>query len=73
MFTDVGNYFIWGVIIGIIVAFIGFFGSFKLLQSIQIVFALFLAIGAVLAIVIVNPNWFSIFINLFNIQIPKVA
>ncbi len=73
LFTDVGNYFIWGVLIGVIIALVGFFGSFKLLQSIQLIFALFLAIGAILAIIIVNPNWFSIFINLFNIQIPKIA
>ena len=73
VFTNVGNFLIWGVSIGLLIAALGFFGTFKLLQSIQLVCALFLAIGAVIAIIVVNPDFFEIFVNLFNIQVPKVA
>lgn len=73
LFTDLGNYFVWGVGIGLLIAFFGFFGSFKLLQMVQLVFALFLAIGAVIAVVLVNPDWFAIAFNLFNFQVPRVA
>jgi Mn2+/Fe2+ NRAMP family transporter len=72
-FTDVGNFFIWGISIGLLLAFFGFFGSYKILQSVQLIFAVFLAFGAVVAIIVVNPDWLSIFSNLFNIQVPKVA
>jgi Mn2+/Fe2+ NRAMP family transporter len=73
LFTNIGNYFIWGVSIGLFFAFLGLIGTYELLQKIQLVFALFLAFGAIVAIVIVKPNFLDIFINSINIQIPKVA
>ncbi len=73
LFTGIGNYFMWGVIIGLLIAIIGFFGSFKMMQAIQLIFAVFLAIGAVVAVVIVDPDWSAIAVNLFSFKIPKVA
>lgn len=73
LFTDVGNYLIWGIGIGLLIAFFGFFGSYKILQSVQLVFALFLALGAIIAVVVVNPYWLAIFTNMFVVQVPKVA
>jgi len=72
-FTDIGNYLIWGVGIGLLLAFFGFFGSYKILQSVQLIFALFLAFGAIVAVIVINPDWLSIFTNMFSIQVPKVA
>ena len=73
MFTNIGNYIIWGVGIGLFFAFLGIIGSYELLQKIQIFFALFLAFGAIIAIVVVKPDFLDIFVNSFNIQVPKVA
>ncbi|HEC81948.1 MAG TPA: hypothetical protein ENI42_05955 [Thermoplasmatales archaeon] len=73
LFTGVGNYFVWGIVVGLFIAFVGFFGSFKLLQSVQLVFALFLAAGAVVAVVIVNPDWLAMVFNLFSFRVPQVA
>jgi len=73
LFTNVGNYLIWGVSIGLFFAFLGVIGSYQLLQKIQVVFALFLAFGAIVAIIVVKPDFFDIFVNAFHIQVPKIA
>jgi hypothetical protein len=43
------------------------------MQSIQLVCALFLAFGALVAILIVNPEWGALISSLFSFQIPQVA
>jgi len=73
LFTNFGNYMFWGIGLGLFFAALGFFGSFELLQKIQLVFALFLAFGAIIAIIVVEPDFFDIFVASFNIQVPKVA
>jgi hypothetical protein len=73
LFTDVGNYMVWGIGIGLFIAGLGFFGTYDLLQKIQLVFALFLAFGAIIAIIVVKPDFVDIFLNSFNIQVPKIA
>ena len=37
LFTNVGNYLIWGVSIGLFFAFLGLIGTYELLQKIQLI------------------------------------
>lgn len=73
LFTNVGNYFIWGVGIGLLIAFFGFFGTLRIMEIVQLVFAVFLAIGAIVAVMVVNPDWLNVFQGLVTIQVPRVA
>lgn len=73
LFTNIGNYFIWGVGIGLLIAFFGFFGTLRIMEIVQLVFAVFLAIGAIVAVMVVNPEWLNVFQGLVTVQIPRVA
>ncbi len=73
LFTNVGNYFIWGIGIGLLIAFFGFFGTLRIMEIVQLIFAVFLAIGAIVAVMVVNPDWLNVFQGLVTIQVPRVA
>ncbi|MBN1860132.1 MAG: divalent metal cation transporter [Candidatus Thermoplasmatota archaeon] len=73
LFTNIGNYFVWGVGIGLLIAFFGFFGTLRIMEIVQLVFAVFLAIGAIVAVMVVNPEWLNVFQGLVTVQIPRVA
>lgn len=73
LFTNIGNYFIWGVGIGLLIAFFGLFGTLRIMEIVQLVFAVFLAIGAIVAVMVVNPEWLNVFQGLVTVQIPRVA
>jgi len=73
LFTSVGNYFIWGVGIGLLIAFFGFFGTLRIMEIVQLVFAVFLAIGAIVAVMVVNPEWLTVIQGLVTVQVPRVA
>jgi hypothetical protein len=73
LLTNVGNFFIWGVGIGLAIAFFGFLGTLRVMEIVQLVCAVFLAIGAIIAVVVVNPDWLNVFQGLFAVQVPKVA
>jgi Mn2+/Fe2+ NRAMP family transporter len=72
-FTNIGNFIIWGVSLGLVIALLGFVSTYKIIEKIQLVFAVFLSLGALIAVAVVKPDWFAIFNGLFTIQIPKVA
>jgi hypothetical protein len=73
LFTNIGNYFIWGVGIGLLIAFFGLFGTLRIMEIVQLVFAVFLAIGAIVAVIVVNPDWLTVFQGLVTVQVPRVA
>lgn len=73
LFTNVGNFIIWGISIGGVIALFGFISTYKVVEKIQLVFALFLSIGALIAVVVVHPDWFAMFKGFFIIQVPKIA
>jgi hypothetical protein len=73
LFTNVGNYFIWGVSIGLLIAFFGFFGTLRVMEIVQLTCAIFLAIGAIVAVMVVNPDWLSVLEGLVTFQVPRVA
>jgi len=71
--TGTGSYIVWGIGLSLAVALVGIMGTFKLLEKIQLIFCLLLAVGAIIAIIVVNPPWLKIFLNLFNFRaIPRV-
>ena len=72
-FTNTGNYIIWGVSLGLIIALLGFASSYKIIEKIQLVFAVFLSFGAIVAVAVVRPDWFAVLNGLFTIQVPKLA
>jgi hypothetical protein len=73
LFTNIGNYFMWGVGIGLLIAFFGFFGTLRIMEIVQLVFAIFLAIGAIIAVLVVHPDWLGVLQGLVTVQIPRVA
>ncbi len=72
-FTNVGNFIIWGVSIGLAIALLGFASSYRVIEKIQLVFAVFLSFGALIAVAVVHPDWFSMLDGFFTIQVPTVA
>ncbi|GEM_PF-1063639 len=72
-FTNVGNFIIWGVSVGLAIALLGFASSYRLIEKIQLVFAVFLSFGALIAVAVVHPDWFSMLDGFFTIQVPTVA
>lgn len=72
-FTNVGDFVFWGVSIGLTIALLGFASTYKVIEKIQLVFAIFLSFGALIAVAVVHPDWIAVFEGFFNIQVPKVA
>ena len=72
-FTGTGDFILWGVGLGLAIALLGFISSYKIIERIQLLFVMFLSIGAVIAVVVVHPDWFAILKGLFTPQVPKVA
>jgi len=73
LFTGTGNFYIWGIGLGSVIALCGLVSSYQILERIQLMFAIFLSIGAVIAIAVVHPDWFALFKSTFTIQLPSVA
>lgn len=73
VFTGIGDFVIWGVGLGLSIALFGLLSSYKIIEKIQLVFVIFLSFGAIIAVVVVHPDWFAMLKNLFTPQIPKVA
>ncbi len=73
VFTGTGDFVIWGVGLGLAIALFGLLSSYKIIEKIQLVFVIFLSFGAIIAVVVVHPDWFAMFKNLFTPQIPTVA
>jgi len=72
-FTGTGDFILWGVGLGLAIALLGFISSYKIIERIQLLFVMFLSIGAVIAVVVVHPDWFAILKGLFTPQVPEVA
>jgi len=72
-FTGTGDFILWGVGLGLAIALLGFISSYKIIERIQLLFVMFLSIGAVIAVVVVHPDWFAMLKGLFTPQVPKVA
>jgi Mn2+/Fe2+ NRAMP family transporter len=73
VFTGVGDFIIWGVSLGLAIAFFGFISSYKIIEKIQLVFVIFLSVGAIIAVAVVQPDWFAMLKALFTPQVPTVA
>jgi len=73
VFTGVGDFIIWGVSLGLVIAFFGFISSYKIIEKIQLVFVIFLSFGAIIAVAVVQPDWFAMLKALFTPQVPTVA
>jgi Mn2+/Fe2+ NRAMP family transporter len=73
LFTGTGDFIIWGVSLGLIIAFFGALSSYKIIERIQLVFVIFLSFGAIIAVVVVHPDWFAMFKGLFTPQVPTIA
>jgi Mn2+/Fe2+ NRAMP family transporter len=73
VFTGTGDFIIWGVSLGLAIAVFGYISSYKIIEKIQLVFVVFLSIGAIIAVVVVHPDWFAMFKSLFTPQVPRVA
>lgn len=73
VFTGVGDFIIWGVSLGLAIAFFGFISSYKIIEKIQLVFVIFLSLGAIIAVAVVQPDWFAMLKALFTPQVPRVA
>jgi len=73
VFTGIGDFVIWGVGLGLAIALFGLLSSYRIIEKIQLVFVIFLSFGAIIAVVVVHPDWFSMLKNLFTPQIPTVA
>jgi Mn2+/Fe2+ NRAMP family transporter len=73
VFTGVGDFIIWGVSLGLAIAFFGFISSYKIIERIQLVFVIFLSFGAIIAVAVVKPDWFAMLKALFTPQVPTVA
>ncbi|MBN1281281.1 MAG: divalent metal cation transporter [Candidatus Thermoplasmatota archaeon] len=71
--TNVGNYLVWGVGIGLAIACLGFVGTLRVMEVVQLVCAVFLALGAVVAVFVVHPDWLQVIQGLFTVHIPQVA
>ena len=72
-FTNIGNFIIWGVSVGLVIALLGFASTYRIIEKIQLVFAIFLSFGAIVAVAVVHPDWFAIFNGLFTVQVPQIA
>lgn len=71
--TGTGYYTVWGIGISLLVALAAILGTFRLLEKIQLIFCLLLVVGAIIAIIIVNPPWLKVFLNLFDFgAMPRV-
>src|SRR4030042_5248234 len=73
VFTGVGDFIIWGVSLGLAIAFFGFISSYKIIEKIQLLFVIFLSFGAIIAVAVVQPDWFAMLKALFTPQVPTVA
>ena len=73
LFTGTGDFIIWGVSLGLFIALVGALSSYKIIERIQLVFVIFLCFGAIVAVAVVNPDWFAILKGLFTPQVPTIA
>ena len=73
LFTGTGDFIIWGVSLGLFIALFGALSSYKIIERIQLVFVIFLCFGAIIAVVVVHPDWFAILKGLFTPQVPTIA
>ncbi|HIH28352.1 MAG TPA: divalent metal cation transporter, partial [Thermoplasmata archaeon] len=73
LFTGTGDFIIWGAGLGLAIALLGLISSYRIIEKIQLVFVVFLSIGAVIAVAVVHPDWIAILKGLFTPQIPTVA
>jgi len=73
LFTGTGDFIIWGVSLGLFIALFGALSSYKIIERIQLVFVIFLCFGAIVAVVVVHPDWFAILKGLFTPQVPTIA
>lgn len=73
LFTGTGDFIIWGAGLGLAIALLGLISSYKIIEKIQLVFVVFLSIGAVIAVAVVHPDWIAVLKGLFTPQIPTVA
>jgi len=73
LFTGTGDFIIWGVSLGLFIALFGALSSYKIIERIQLVFVIFLCFGAIIAVVVVYPDWFAILKGLFTPQVPTIA
>jgi len=62
-----GNYLFWGVSICLFAGFLALLGRYKLLEITQVLFVAVLAIGAIVAVISINPDLFEILPNFFTI------
>jgi hypothetical protein len=72
-FTNTGNFIFWGVGLGTVFALFGLVSTYRVLEKIQLVFAAFLSVGALIAVAVVHPDWFAMFKGFFVVQVPSVA
>ena len=61
-----GHYFVWGILFLGLAGSLALAGRYKLLELTQAFFVAILAIGAVVSVIYINPDWFSILPNFFN-------
>ena len=73
LFTGTGDFIIWGVCLGLIIALFGAISSYKIIERIQLVFVIFLSSGAIIAVAVVHPDWFAMLKGLFTPQVPRIA
>ncbi len=73
LFTGTGDFIIWGVSLGLLIALFGALSSYKIIERIQLVFVIFLCFGAIIAVVVVRPDWFAMLKGLFTPQVPTIA
>jgi Mn2+/Fe2+ NRAMP family transporter len=73
LFTGTGDFIIWGVSLGLFIALFGALSSYKIIERIQLVFVIFLCFGAIVAVVVVHPDWFAMLKGLFTPQVPTIA
>lgn len=73
LFTGTGDFIIWGVSLGLLITLFGALSSYKIIERIQLVFVIFLSVGAIIAVVVVKPDWFAILKALFTPQVPTIA
>ncbi|MCX6661774.1 MAG: Nramp family divalent metal transporter [Euryarchaeota archaeon] len=73
LFTGTGDFILWGAGLGLAIALLGLISSYRIIEKIQLVFVVFLSIGAVIAVAVVHPDWIAMLKGLFTPQIPTVA
>lgn len=73
LFTSTGNFIVWGVALGCVFAVFGLISSYQVLERVQLLFAAFLSVGALIAVAVVHPDWFAAFNGFFIPQLPSVA